>query len=109
MVGKKLHRRDGVVVGASASQSVDLGFVSSVESYQKNLNIDIHSFSAWRSAFRGCCGKQAGTLVVSLGKALNETPPSLCGTQVAQTPWNRQLPSECGHSVQKTAIDFAFS
>ena len=29
------YRRDGVVVRASASQSVDLGFISQVESYQK--------------------------------------------------------------------------
>ena len=29
------HLRDGVVVRASASQSVDLGFISQVESYQK--------------------------------------------------------------------------
>ena len=30
-------RRDGVVVRASASQSVDLGFIPLVESYQKTL------------------------------------------------------------------------
>ena len=55
-----LNRRDGVVVRASASQSVDLGFIPLVESYQKTLKNGIHSFPAWRSAFRGGCGEQAG-------------------------------------------------
>ena len=53
---------DGVVVRASASQSVDLGFIPLVESYQKTLKNGIHSFPAWRSAFRGGCGEQAGKL-----------------------------------------------
>ena len=53
-------RRDGVVVRASASQSVDLGFIPLVESYQKTLKNGICSFPAWRSAFMGGCGKQAG-------------------------------------------------
>ena len=54
------NRRDGVVVRASASQSVDLGFIPLVESYQKTLKNGIHSFPAWRSAFMGGCGEQAG-------------------------------------------------
>ena len=54
------YRRDGVVVRASASQSVDLGFIPLVESYQKTLKNGIHSFPAWRSAFMGGCGEQAG-------------------------------------------------
>ena len=53
-------RRDGVVVRASASQSVDLGLIPLFESYQKTLKNSIHSFPAWRSAFRGGCGEQAG-------------------------------------------------
>ena len=56
----KTDRRDGVVVRASASQSVDLGFIPLVESYQKALKNGIYSFPAWRSAFMGCCGEQAG-------------------------------------------------
>ena len=56
------NRRDGVVVRASASQSVDLGFIPFVESYQKTLKNGIYSFSAWRSAFMGGCGEQAGKL-----------------------------------------------
>ena len=47
------NQRDGVVVRASASQSVDLGFISLVESYQKTLKNGIHSFRAWRSAHKG--------------------------------------------------------
>ena len=58
--GRLNHRRDGVVVRASASQSVDLGFIPLVESYQKTLKNGIHSFPAWRSAFRGGYGEQAG-------------------------------------------------
>ena len=53
-------RGDGVVVRASASQSVDLGFIPLVESYQKTLKNGIYSFPAWRSAFVGGCGEQAG-------------------------------------------------
>ena len=52
--------------------------------------------------------KSASSLVVSLGKALNWTPPPLCGKQVAQTYRKRQLPSECGRFVQNIAIHFAF-
>ena len=47
------NRRDGVVVRASALQSVDLGFIPLVESYQKTLKNGIHSFPAWRSAHKG--------------------------------------------------------
>ena len=39
-----VNRRDGVVVRASASQSVDLGFILLVESCQKTLKNGIHSF-----------------------------------------------------------------
>ena len=53
-------RRDGVVVRAPASQSVDLGFIPLVESYQMTLKNGIRNFPAWRSAFRGGCGEQAG-------------------------------------------------
>ena len=52
--------RDGVVVRASASKSVDLGFIPLVESYQKTSKNDIYSFPAWRSAFMEGCGGQAG-------------------------------------------------
>ena len=78
------NRRDGVVVGASALQSVDLGFIPKVESYQKTLKNSIHSVPAWRSARRDSVeNKLASLFVVSLGKALNGMPTSLCGRQVA--------------------------
>ena len=48
--------------------------------------------------------KLASSLVVSLGKTLNGTPPPLCGKLVAQTPRKWQFPSECGHPVQNIAI-----
>ena len=55
-------RRDGVVVRASASQSVDVGFIPYVESFQKTLKNGIQSFRAWRLAFRRDCEKLAGKL-----------------------------------------------
>ena len=57
---EKYIQRDGVVVRSSASQSVDLGFIRLVESYQKTFKNGIYSFPAWRSAFMGGCGEQAG-------------------------------------------------
>ena len=53
------NRSDGVVVKASALHSVDLGFTPLVESCQTVKN-GIHSFLAWRLAFKGCCREQAG-------------------------------------------------
>ena len=44
------YRRDGVAARASALQSVDLGFIFQVESYQKTLKNGIYSFPAWSSA-----------------------------------------------------------
>ena len=54
------YRRDGVVVRASASKSVDLGFIPLVESYQMTLKNGIRNFPARHLAFRGGCGEQAG-------------------------------------------------
>ena len=45
---KCFDRRDGVMVRASTSQSVGLGFIPEVESYQNTLKTGIHSFPAWR-------------------------------------------------------------
>ena len=83
--GSELNRRDGVVVRLSTSQSVDLEFIPYVESYQKTLKNGIHSFPAWRSAEKrdNVENKPASLLVVSLGKAVNGTPPPLCCRQVA--------------------------
>ena len=60
------NRCDGVVVRAFASQSVDLGFISEVESYQTTLKNDIDSFPAWRSENRdGVENKPACLFVAS--------------------------------------------
>ena len=82
---EQVNRRDGVVVKASASQSVDLGFNPRVEPYQDFLKNGIHSFPAWRLIQKkdSVENKTASFLVVSLGKALKGTLPSLCGRQVA--------------------------
>ena len=64
----KPMRRDSVVVRASASHLVDLGLNPLVELNQKTLKNDIHSFPAWRSAFREGCGEQAGKFACVLGQ-----------------------------------------
>ena len=69
------NRRDGVVVRASASQSVDLGLILLVESYQKTLKmISIASLLGARNLWKVMENKPASLLVVSLGKTLNGTP-----------------------------------
>ena len=82
---------DGVLVRPSASQSVNLGFIPYVESYQKTLKNGIHSFPAWRSAQKrnSVENKPASLLVVCLGKALSGMPPCLCGKQVAYPYFTR--------------------
>ena len=75
--------KDGVVVRASALHSVDLEFISQIESYQNTLKNGIHGFPAWRSANRDSVeNKPASLLVVSLDKTLNGMPPSLYGRQM---------------------------
>ena len=65
------------MVRASALQSVDLGFIPQVKSYQKTLKNGIYSFPAWCSAHRdSVVNKPASLFVVFLGKALNGMPPS---------------------------------
>ena len=88
----------------------DQGFIPLVESYQKTLKNGIRSFPAWRSAFRGGCGEQAGKFACCvLGQGTLRDAPPLFGRQVAHKSRKRQLPSECGHTVQSIAIQFAFS
>ena len=68
-------RRDGAVVRASASQSVDLGFIPLVESYQKTLKmVSTASLLGARHLGEVVENKPASSFVVSLGKALNGTP-----------------------------------
>ena len=71
------------MVRASASQSVDLGFISLVESYQKTLKMVFTASLLGAQQNRNSVkNKPASFLVVSLGKALNGMPPSLCGRQM---------------------------
>ena len=66
---------NGVVVRASASQLVDLGFIPLVESYQKTLKmVFIASLLGAQHLREVVENKPASLLVVSLGKALNGTP-----------------------------------
>ena len=66
------------MVRAFASQSVDLGFIPLVGSYQKTLKNGIYSFPAWRSAFMGGCGEQAGKFACCvLGQGTKRDAPSL--------------------------------
>ena len=78
-----VDQRDGVAMKTSASQSVDLEFISQVESYQKTLKNGIRSFLPWPSAKKGYCGKPAGKLAgCILATTLNEKPPFLRGRKV---------------------------
>ena len=74
------NRRDGVVVRASASQSVDQEFISQIESYQKTLKMVLTASLLGAQRNRDCVeNKPASLLVMFLGKALNGMPPSSCG------------------------------
>ena len=72
------------MVRASDSQSIDLGFISLVESYQKTLKKMVFTaFLLGAQHIRDSVeNKPASLLVVSLGKVLNGMPPSLCGRQM---------------------------
>ena len=86
-------RRNGLVVKVSALQSIDLRFIPLVESYQKTLKNGICSFPAWRSAFMGDCGKQAGKFACFvLGQGTYRDAPSIRGRQMTRK-W--QLRIEC--------------
>ena len=91
----KLDLRDGLVVKASASQSLHLGFIPLVESYKKiKKMVFAASLLGVRDLRDVVEDKPVSLLIVSLGKALNGTPPPLCGKKVAQTPRKWQLPSQ---------------
>ena len=66
-----------LVVRASTSQSVDLGFIPFVESYLKTKKMIRFTASLLGARHLGevMKNKPASSLVVSLGNALNGTPP----------------------------------
>ena len=73
--GVVVNRRDGVVVRASASQSINLGFIPLLESYLKTLKNGVYSFLLGaRHLGEVVENKPASSLGVSLGKTLNGTP-----------------------------------
>ena len=83
---------DGAVDRASASEPVDLGFIFQVESYQKTLKMVFKAFLLGAQQNRDSVENKPATLfVVSLGKALDGTPPSLCGGQVAQPHFTSRI------------------
>ena len=66
------------MVRAFALQSVDLWFISQVDSYQKTLNVVFTASLLGARYIREVVeNKPANSLVVSLGMALNGTPSSL--------------------------------
>ena len=72
------------MVRASTLQSVDLGLISQVESYQKTSKMVFTASLLDAQQNRDSVeNKPESLLVVSLGKALNGMPPSSCGRQVA--------------------------
>ena len=71
------------MVRASASQSVAPGFISLVELYQKTLKMVFTASLLGALQNRDSVeNKPASLLVVSLSKALNGMPPSLCRRQM---------------------------
>ena len=62
------NRRDGVVVRAFASQSVDLGFIFQVESNQKTLKNGIQSLPVLRSTHKEWYGNKPASLTVVPGQ-----------------------------------------
>ena len=108
-VTRNKNRRDGVVVRASTSQSVDLGFIPLVESYRKTLKNGIRSFPAWRSAFMGGCGEQAGKFTCCvLGQGTQRDAPPLCGRQVAHKPRKKATPKRVRTSRPKYSDTIRF-
>ena len=63
---------------------VDLGFNILVELYLSLLKNGIHSFFAWRSAFRGGCGEQASKFACVPGQGTLRDASTLCVRQVAR-------------------------
>ena len=70
------------MVRASAWQSVDPGFISLVESYQKTLKMVFTASLLGAQQNRDSVKNKPASLLVSLGKALNGMPPPLCGRQM---------------------------
>ena len=80
----ELNRRDGVVVRASASQLVDLGFIPKSRHTKRPYKMVFTAFLLKAQHIRDSVeNKSASLLDVSLDKALNGMPPFSCDGQVA--------------------------
>ena len=86
------------MIRASASQSVDLGFIPLVESYQKTFKkmVFIAFLLGARHLWEVVENKPASLLVVSLGKALNGTRHLYVGDR-----WPRHL----GNGTSQASAD----
>ena len=72
------NRRNGVVFRASTSQSVDLGFIPLVDSYQKTFKmVFVASLLCAGHLWEVVENKPASSFVVSLGKALKTERPTV--------------------------------
>ena len=88
------------MVRASASPSVDLGFIPLVESLQKTLKI-IFTASLLDARHLGEVVENKRLLVVPLDKAINGTPSPLCARHVAQFSFPREGWWQEGHPIVK--------
>ena len=92
------------MVGASALQSIDLGFIPLVESYLKTLKrVSIASLLDARHLWEVVENKSASLLVVSLGKALNGMPKDFKNGIYSFPPWCSAFMGGCGEQAGKFA------
>ena len=98
------------MIGASASQSVDLGFIPLVESYQKTLKmVFIASLLGVQHLWEVVENKLANSLVVSLGKALNGTPHLYVEDRCLKHLGNSNSQASADIPPKNIAMLFAFS
>ena len=90
------NRRDGVVVRASALQSVDQGFNPLVESYRKILKmLSIASLLGARHLWEVVDNKPASSLVVSLGRHLMGRPTFMWKTGHPEIATPKRVRTHC--------------
>ena len=76
LLARELLRLDGIVVGASASKSVDLRFISLVDSYHITSKM---AFTTSLLSTKDSEENKPKSTLVSLGKTFSEMPPSSYG------------------------------
>ena len=100
-----LCRRDDVVTNAPVLQLVD-GFHFPCRIIPKDFKkwypqLPCLALGIQREAVEN---KRASSFVVPLSKALNGTPPPLCGRQVVQFSFRRESCGQEGHLTVKTKM-----